>query len=421
MAQIFPFCGLRYNNKKIKNIDKVFAPPYDIISADEQKKLYAQHPFNVIRLILGKTSSRDNANNNRYTRAERVFNKWIKDDVLIQDKEPSIYIYTQDYTFEGKQKKRIGFIARMKLGEKEEVCLPHEQTLMKPKVDRLALIRAVRANLSPIFTFYIDKKNEIENLFKPFLSEQPLISYQGEDKIKHSFWQVHDKRIIKKVCKIMRRKQTFIADGHHRYEVSKTFYKEMSKKKGEKGEFNYVMMYFTGFNEQNLSVMPTHRLVKTVQDLGKRMELLHKYFKIMEVNKLGEMLALQSKTNSFSLGMYYKNKFYVLKMKDSVLLSRLMRKSPAQWRKLDVAMLNKVIFEHIFKLNAEEKEENIQYTRDPVFAVESIRKKKFSIAFFPNATKAEQVKKIALSRNRMPQKSTYFYPKPVTGLVINKF
>ena len=420
MAEIIPFCGLRYNLKKVKNINKIFAPPYDVISVKEQGELYKQHEFNIIRLILGKQSKNDNIRNNRYTRAGKLFKEWIKTGVLVKDASPSIYIYTQDYTFEGISKKRIGFLAKLKF-EKGKDSLPHELTLAKPKQDRIKLMRQVHANLSPIFSFYIDKKNEIEKILKPYTRKKALISFKDKQKITHRFWQVDDKKTIKRIRKLMQRKQTFIADGHHRYEVSRSFSQEMSKKKGSKGEFDSVMMYFTGFNEQNLSVMPTHRLVKEIPDLENKINSLGGYFRISEVKNLAVMLTSQSKKKGFSLGIYFKNKFCVLEIKDDRILSRLMRKSPVEWRKLDVAMLNSVVFEHIFKLNEKQKEKKISYTRDPLYAVQCVKNKKASVAFFPNTTKAEQVTKIALSGNRMPQKSTYFYPKPVTGLVINKF
>ncbi|MFH1093505.1 MAG: DUF1015 domain-containing protein [Candidatus Omnitrophota bacterium] len=420
MAEIIPFRGLRYNREKVKNINEIFAPPYDIISAKQQGELYKQHPFNIVRLILGKQSKNDNRRNNRYTRAANLFKEWINTGILVKDANPSIYIYTQDYTFEGIVKKRIGFLARMKF-EKGKECLPHEHTLAKPKQDRVKLMRAVQANLSPIFSFYIDKKNKIEIILKPYTKRKPLISFRDKEKIRHRFWQVDDKKTIEKIRKLMQKKQTFIADGHHRYEVSRSFYQEMSRKKGSNGEFDSVMIYFTGFNDQNLSVMPTHRLVKAIADIQSKIDSLGDYFKVTVAKDLKEMIFSQRRLNGFSLGMCYKNKFYVLEMKDARMLDRLMRKSPAQWRKLDVAMLNSVVFEHVFKLDEKQKEEKISYTRDPIYAVECIKNKKALVAFFPNVTKAEQVRKIALSGNRMPQKSTYFYPKPLTGLVINKF
>ena len=157
MAEIIPFCGLRYNQKVVKKINDIFAPPYDVISPKQQAELYKQHPLNVIRLILGKQYKNDDKRNNRYTRAGKLFEEWIEKGVLVKDAAPSIYIYTQDYTFEGKAKKRIGFFARLKF-EKDSVCLPHELTLAKPKQDRVQLMRQVHANLSPYFLFISIKK-----------------------------------------------------------------------------------------------------------------------------------------------------------------------------------------------------------------------------------------------------------------------
>ncbi|MCP4650679.1 MAG: DUF1015 domain-containing protein [PVC group bacterium] len=420
MANISPFRGLRYNTKKIKNINKVFAPPYDVISEAERDKLYKQHSNNVIKLILGKQSKKDTVKNNRYTRAKADFFQWIDDEIMIFDEKPSIYVYTQDYTFEGVKKKRIGFVSCLRFDDKDEGCLPHEQTLAKPKKDRIQLMQSVEANLSPIFSFYIDNKNAIDTVLKPYTRKKALIDYTDKDNIRHKFWKVDDVKTISKVKTLMKGKRVFIADGHHRYEVSRSYYEQM-RKKSKAGNHNQVMVYFTGFNEENLSVMPTHRLVKGVKNLDARMKDIEKYFTKTPCKNLNDMLAKQAKEKGFTLGMCFKGKFNVLTMKDNVLLNRLMRKSPSQWKKLDVAMLNKVVFEHIFKLNASQKEEKISYTRDAQFAATAVKKKLADVAFFPNPTKADQVKKIALAKYRMPQKSTYFYPKPITGLVIHKF
>jgi len=300
MADILPFNGLRYNKKKVKNFNKVFAPPYDVISESEQKKLYAQHPENIIRLILGKISKKDTVKNNRYTRAANMFSKWIGNETFIQDSKPSIYVYTQDYIFEGRRKKRIGFVARLGFDDKKG-CLPHEHTLLKPKEDRVKLIRAVKANLSPIFSFYIDRKNEVQNIFKTVIKRKPLVSFKDKEKITHHFWKVDDASIINKVQKLMKNKQTFIADGHHRYEVSMAFRDEMlSQGRSRKENFNSVMMYFTGFNEENLSVMPTHRLVKNITGLDKKIKSFEDYFKIEKFKNLNDSKRRQKKAGGFS-------------------------------------------------------------------------------------------------------------------------
>jgi len=422
MTEVLPFRGVRYDRKKVKNVNKVFAPPYDIISAREQKALYARHPANIVRLILGKITAGDTAKNNRYTRAARFFRQWQDQGILIQEDRPCLYLYVQEYVLDGVRKQRFGFIGRMQFAADGKGCLPHEHTLAKPKEDRLRLFREVRANLSPIFSFYLDKNNRIEKILKPFCAAKPLFDFQDNEKVRHRFWKVDDAKAINKVRGLMRKKQVFIADGHHRYEVSRMFHEEMKAAgRVNEGQTDGVMMYFTGFSADNLCVLPTHRVVKGVPGLERKIAVLADYFTVTKVPTLKDLSARQKKVPGFSLGMFYKNTFYLLRMKNRALLDRLMRKSPAQWRSLDVAMLNTIVFEHIFALDAGQKEEKIQYTRDAREAVAWVKTKKFDVAFFPNATKPEQVKNIALSGSRMPQKSTYFYPKPISGLVINKF
>lgn len=420
MAKIFPFCGLRYNPDKVKSIGKVFAPPYDIIPEPEQKALYKQHPSNVVRLILGKTFSGDNPRDNRYTRAAKFLNKWTEEKTLIFDAKPCIYLYVQEYKMEGENKRRLGFIARMRLDAKDR-CLPHEHTLVKPKEDRMELMRATGANLSPIFSFFLDVNGKAEKILSLYSKQKPLVDVQDKDKVRHCFWKIEDEKAQKKIMKLMRSKQIFIADGHHRYEVALAYQDEMLSQGKKSGNFNQIMIYFTPFSEENLTVLPTHRMVKAIEALVDKVKQLERYFKIIPVKNLSVLLELQKRQTVFSLGMFYKNKFRLLKIKNTGLLARLMRRAPKYWRKLDVAVLNNIIFGYIFRFTAAEREDNVGYTRDPQFAIDRVKRGEFAIAFFLNPTKAGQVKKIALSKKRMPQKSTYFYPKPLTGLVINKF
>ena len=422
MAKISAFCGLRYDEKKLKHINKVFAPPYDVISSGSQKELCAAHPQNIVRLTLGKIMPSDNAKDNRYTRAAGLMKKWMDEGILVFDEKPSLYIYTQEYTFNGKRKLRVGYFARIELEDKGKGALAHEHTLAKPKVDRLMLTRAVEANLGPVFSFFIDKNNSVEKIFHPYLKRKPLIAFKDKDNIRHRFWKVDDKGTISRVRKAMSAKDLFIADGHHRYEVSNQYREEIKKKGIKPGNgANYVLMYLTAFNDSNLSVMPTHRLVNGVADIEGKVHLLQKYFCMEEMSGLKQLLKKQEQSAGFCLGMYYKRKFYLLTMNDEKMLDRLMKKSPQEWRRLDVAMLNQIVFAHIFKFSEKVKQEKVGYTRDIDFAVSSVNRKKAQIAFFPKVSPAEEVKKIALSGSRMPQKSTYFYPKPLTGLVINKF
>ncbi len=422
MAKISAFRGLHYNQKKIKSLKKVFAPPYDVISAAEQKALYAEHPHNIIRLILGRMSASDTSKNNRYTRAASTLKKWMEEDILVFDKKPTLYLYAQEYDFQGKRKLRIGYFARVALEDNGQGALAHEHTLAKPKVDRLFLMRAVRANLSPVFSFFIDKNNGVEKAFREYLKKKPLVDFRDSDNIRHRFWKVDDPKTISHIKKAMNHKDLFIADGHHRYEVANQYFREMKKKGLKPGDgANHVLMYLTAFNDANLSVMPTHRLVKQVPGLEGKIERLKEYFRVEEMADLKKLLRKQEKTRGFCLGMYYKKKFFLLTINDEKLLDRLMKKAPREWQRLDVAMLNEIVFSHIFKFSEKVKQEKVSYTRDIDFAVSSVDRKKVQVAFFPKVSPAEEVKKIALTGSRMPQKSTYFYPKPITGLVISKF
>ncbi len=416
MAEVLAFRGMRYNPEKVKDVGQVLAPPYDIISAEEQARLYHRHPYNVVRLILGRIYSRDDKKINRYTRAGKLFQDWITKKVLVADESPCIYVYSQEYRINGRRQRRLGFVACLKLDDGEG-CLPHERTLAKPKEDRMKLIRQVKANLSPIFSFYIDKAGIVERTVSEGVEGKPLYEFSDQEGVRHRFWKIADPKRISRIRNLMRKKQVFIADGHHRFEVARANWVKQNKAESA----GAVMMYFTGFSAENLCVLPTHRMLKKVTGLEKKLEKLEEYFEKVPARDLKHLVKLQEKATGFSIGLYYRRRFFLLRLKDEGVLKKLLSDVPVLWRELDVVMLNRVVFEHILGLNEKDKEEKISYTRDAEIAVKRVNGGSCQAAFFPNATKPEQVKQIALSHSRMPQKSTYFYPKPITGLVINKF
>ncbi|MCM8813212.1 MAG: DUF1015 domain-containing protein [Candidatus Omnitrophica bacterium] len=418
MAIILPFRGWRYNPEKIGDISAVVAPPYDIISPAEQASLYARHPHNVIRLILNKVEAADSPQDNRYTRAGALFARWRQEGVLAADPRPAVYLYIQDYRVEGCQRRRLGFIARFQFEDGN--CLPHEHTLAKPKEDRRQLMKAVDANLSPIFSFFQDKDGRVGMLLKQWITKKPGVDITDAEGVRHRFWVIDDPERIAVLRRCMRRKQIFIADGHHRFETALAYRDEL-RRRGKAGPgHNSIMMFFTALNDENLYVMPTHRLVKPVPDRAEKMKQIDTLFSREVFKSLTALLAAQRRAAGFAVGMYDGKQFMLLQMKDRATLNTLMSKAPAQWRQLDVAMLNSVVFEHIFRLSAAQKEELISYARDAEDAVRQVDAGDFALAFFPNPTRAEQVEKIARQRFRMPQKSTYFYPKPLSGLVINR-
>lgn len=429
MPRIEPFKGILYNPKKVE-ISKVVAPPYDIISPEMQEELYRADEHNIVRLILGKEEAGDSEANNKYKRAGEFFNKWLRENAMAQDKAPAVYVYAQVYSTLGKKKLQLGFIALIKIEDPSKTKVrPHENTFAKPKEDRLNLIREVHANLSCIFTLFRDKNGSVEKILKSTAKKKPLFNIVYDD-VRHKLWRMDDKKLINKIQKAMEKKEIFIADGHHRYEASVMYHDEMEKKQRtdkDKGH-GYAMMYFTPISEEALTILATHRLVKNIyMDPGLFIEKIKAYFHVKEEASLKGLLKKMAaaKKNEYLLGMYLRSgKLYLLNLnlKKPNTLDRLIKENRSDaWKRLDVSVLHGVILNNILGLKDKVKDEdNIVYTRDPEFVRKEMEKGKFDAAFLLNPTKVDQVRQIAEIGDRMPHKSTYFYPKLVTGLVINK-
>ena len=425
MPKILPFKGVRYNPNVVKQMASLVAPPYDIIPPKMQDELYRAHPDNVIRLILNKIEKNDTPANNRYSRAAKFLNSWIKGRILVQDPEESFYIYSQGYTCNGKSVERMGFIGLMELDMTGKRVLPHENTLAAPKTDRLNLLRQVRANLSPIFVLYDDSAHKLVNEMKRFVSKNsPVIDVNFEG-VRNRVWRLGDKAAIKKLERFMANKEIFIADGHHRYEVARMYAKEAAAKPMPariKEGAKYLMVYFVESDERMLTVLPAHRLIKemgqiTIAGMLKR---LGKYFDVEKAKNIDAMMSKLDKGGPHYFGVYNKEDgFRVIRLKDPEESDRVMGGRPKAWRRLDVSILHLFIFQHL--LGIRDDDDNIEFLKDPGEAARSVDKGIFKAAFFLNPTKAGEVKKIAKLGERMPRKATYFYPKPLSGLVINAF
>lgn len=426
MADIIPFKGILYNPKKIKDISKVVAPPYDVISNKDQKRYYRKHKYNIIRLILGKDFSNDDTTHNKYTRARDYFHTWLKKDILLMDEKPSIYVYQEEYHYKEKKKKQIGFIALVKLEYfKNRTIFPHERTFRNPKQDRLKLLRMCEANFSSIFSLYSDSTKQIDKIFKKAIKGVPAINIVNEDKIKHKLWKISNPEIINKLIIKMKDKLIFIADGHHRYETAINFRDEIKRKLRlykRKGNFDYVMMYFTNMEDKNLTILPTHRLLSSfpkgnLVDLEKYLE---KFFEI-KIFKQKDVLFSQlekiKRRNLCVFGMYKKekDKYYLLTLKENKLAKN------SSLPKINVSIFHRLILKNLLGIDTKKKEEKyISYTRDETLAIKMVNKGKFRIAFFLPQPIMEGIKNIAYLGNTLPQKTTYFYPKLLTGLVLNQ-
>lgn len=426
MAHIKPFRGIIYNQAKIGNPINVVTPPYDIISEKMQSHFYNLGPHNIIRLILGKATKSDNTNNNKYTRAGRFLKSWLKKGILIKDKKSSIYAYKQTYLYGGKKRVRTGFITLMKIEDPlKSRILPHEYTLEKPKIDRLHLIKKVKANLSPIFSLYYEKGFAISKLLKKSIKKiSPIVSVNLEG-VTHQLWRLSESKTIRFIKNGMRKKKIFIADGHHRYEVALTYKKIMSKKRGYNKNIDYVMMYFTNLRESgNVTILSTHRLLKNIGSLNKK-EILKKLggsFEISIFRDLDRLLgALAKDKKRPHFGMHIGGRIYfLLALKRNISVSKVIKsEKSSHWKRLDVTILHNFILKDLLSLK--DSEDNIKYVRDPKHVIKLIESGRYKIAFFLNPTKIHQVKEVAERKDMMPQKSTYFYPKLLTGLLINKF
>lgn len=423
MASIKPFKAIRYDTARIKELSKVVAPPYDVISSKMQEALYGVSPYNIVRLIFGRIEKEDGENENRYIRASAFFNEWLAGGILNKDKQESLYIYSQEYKSGNKRIDMTGFIGLLKLGKsKKDRVLPHENTLLAPKTDRLSLIRRVKANLSPIFVLYDDRTHRILNLLKRYRSKNRAIADIECEDVRHRIWKMDDEKGIKKVQTMMGPKEIFIADGHHRYEVA-CAYAEEAKRQGADLDAGWMMVYFVDCYEKMLTVLPAHRLIKDLGSLDKediigRLKPFFHLEKVGTIDKLMARLARLRKSHAFGMHIE-KGVFYLLRLKDIKQSDKAIKNKPKDWKRLDISILHQFIFQHV--LGVRDDDDNIEFVKSPAESARLVDEGLFKAVFFLNPTKVAEVRRIAKLGERMPRKATYFYPKQLSGLVMNKF
>ncbi|UCH71524.1 MAG: DUF1015 domain-containing protein [Thermoplasmatales archaeon] len=432
MVEVTPFKGITYNKDKIDKLDDVMSPPYDIISEEMQDTLYNKNPQNFVRLILGKQNKDDTEYNNRYTRAKESFESWLNKSILIGSDKPAIFPYKIKYMVKNQTKTMNGFFILLKLDSEYKLVKAHERTLSKPKADRLNLMSACHANLEPIQLLYIDDADKIRKKIDEALND-PIIDVIGYDGFNHKLWKLEEESIISMIQNELQNKILFIADGHHRYQTAINYADEIKKKTGdtnEKASFNYRMVILANMFDEGLSILPTHRLIKK-SDID--MELLLKNLKelfvvekktfdppanIIDISKKIKY-DLETKTEH-KFVMYLKGKYFILTLKDESYMDEVAKDRSKTWRTLDVSILHKIIFEQLMGINQDNLEDHVKYTRVDEEAIKFVEKGRFDLSFFMNATKIEELKAVADAGEHMPQKSTYFLPKMLSGLVIYK-
>ena len=411
MAEIIPFRGILYNVSRV-SAEGVLAPPYDVITPEYREALYMQSPYNIVRIDFGKEETGDDGTDNKYTRARKYLDKWLKEGVLIRSEKPSIYAYEMSYMINGVRKRLLGFLGLVKLEELGKGSIyPHECTHSKPKQDRLNLMRSCMANTSPIFSLYKSRGKMISDILNRMSSTRPYIESENIAGDLHRLWPIDDAGEIEAIKHELEDKTIFIADGHHRYETAFEYCREMSVKASPTSDrpFDHVLMFLANMLDEGLTILPTHRLLKEIP--GNIDAVLSEFFEVEDVKNdfdIRENLA----GNKRVFGFFRRGDdiWHILRYKGGNLSD-----IHPDLRGIDVIILHELVLRKILKT------EEIGYEMDIQRALEKVRSGEFNAAFFLNPTRVEDVEKAALSSVRMPPKSTYFYPKLLTGLVINKF
>ncbi len=429
MADIRPFRALRYDLQRV-TASQVVTQPYDKITAAMQERYYAASPYNLVRIILGRAESGDNTLKNVYTRARDFSQNWRAEGVLRQDAEPSIYAYSQAFTApSGVSCERRGFIA---LGRVEDysaqVVYRHEQTLAKPKADRLELLRATRTHFEQLFLLYEDS-GEIDSLLAT--QTKPTIDVVDEYGVTHRVWQISDPAVIAAVRSAMRDKKLVIADGHHRYETALNFRNESrdaSKQHDPDAPYEFVMMTFVNMNDPGLLVLPTHRVVHSLSSFSMEsfLKTAGELFEVEELDasidaaKATEVLREKGRSGTALLAATTDRAVVLHSQKPALL--RYMEGLSQRQQSLDVVVLHKGLLEGVLKLSEESirNQQNLSYIREASEALASARGrtqgKKADVVFLMNPCPVQKVRDIAFAGEVMPQKSTDFYPKLLSGL-----
>lgn len=429
MVEVVPFSGLLYNQQKAGSLEELVAPPYDVIRPDLQDALYNKNPFNVVRLILGKQNDTDTDTDNRYTRSAKDFTDWLDQKILQHDDPPAFYVYSQEYTFNGKTNNRVGFFARVRLEEFSEgnIC-PHEFTLAKAKQDRANLIRACRANFSPVFGLFSDPEGIIDDTLNTVIQAPPYAEIQ-DDTITNRLWKVQDTTTLNFLTEQFRDKKVTIADGHHRYETSLAYHREHGQ---EVKDSAHVMMFLTNLEAQSLAIYPIHRQIKSPEpfDRAAFLKKLEPHFNIETLPERASADALiatlekEGQQGVVFCAYLGKGDTLLLKLKNvDGVLPFMDEEDPPDLKVLDVFQLHGLVLKSLMGINTKlpEHQQFITYNVRTQESMDNVDAGQFDLVFFMNATRIDLVRKLAEQGIRLPQKATYFYPKLLSGLVINRF
>jgi uncharacterized protein (DUF1015 family) len=427
MTLVYPFRGFRYNKETVGDLSRVVTQPYDKTTPFMQEDYYRRSPHNVVRITLN--SEKKNDADTRYPEAGATFRRWIERKVLIQDDLPAIYPYYQEYSVEHQTRIQKGFIALLDLKHSGSGIIPHERTLAAPKRDRLHLMRSLEGNEDLIYMLYADDSLAVDRIMDAGISgKQPEIEVTDEYGVIHRVWVLPDPTALQNIQNVMQSQQLFIADGHHRFETSINFMQECEQKHWRSiGIESFDKRMVTCINSAGgITILATHRLVRDLpgfspQSFLRAIETMFTVKSISSADDLWKQMGEEQQNHVFGFYAGAEN-YFLLQMKSSAKEDPLLRKHSEAYRELDVSILHSLLLERHLGIDADKLETQtyIDYERERELCIRSIDEGIYQAAFFLNPTTVEQMQRIASSGVRMPQKSTDFYPKMLTGLVFMK-
>jgi len=424
MAEIKAFRGLRFTEKAGK-IETLACPPYDIISEEQRKAFLAENPYNVIRLELPREGEEP------YRQAGETLRAWMDEGILARDQKEALYIYEEEFEVRGQRLKFKGFVCCVKIEEfSKNVVLPHEETLSKAKADRFNLMSTTFCNFSQIYSLYMDEKRDTARRLDVLSAGDPDVCMTDADGVIHRMWMVTDPDEISAICANMADRKLYIADGHHRYETALNFRNECRKSSLTKDEsgVDHVMMMLVDMNHEGLVVFPTHRLLRDLKnfDAAAAMKACEPYFDLTEKDDIKTLEAdLEALYNDGkkAFGFYAGGgRWTQMVLKDLAPVRELMQGKSAALQELDVSVLHTLVLENLFGIDKENMANQINLTYTKLFeeAVSGVDSGAFQCSFILNPTRVSEIRDVAADGEKMPQKSTYFYPKLITGLVMNR-
>lgn len=432
MADVQPLRGIRYAKETASDLAQVVTPPYDVITKEAQATYYARNPYNFIRLELGQELAKDTTLNNRYTRAATTFAEWRTNNVLRQDVTPCYYLYQQLFFHNRQSFTRTSLLARVRLEPwSAKVVLPHEYTMSKPKDDRLRLLRACATNFSPLMSMYEDPQGRMRRLLSTYAAHAE-VQFTDDVNEEHRLQPITDPAQVALIQDFFAERQLYIADGHHRYETALNYREEIRELRRhitDDDGVNFVLMALIDVDDPGLLVLPTHRLLFGLSSealASLNSQQLAQYFTVQQLDTmassnamLAELASVGEQQPSFIISTSKQD--WLLQLNESG--KRRMQESghSVAWNELDVAVAHTLVLEALLGIEAEDVTSGtyIRYTRDAEQAREAVRSGEAQAALLLNATRVRQICEVAQADDRMPQKSSYFYPKLISGLVMN--